>query len=181
MMMVWLSLIEDDNDKALFNDIYEHYEKKMYLAARSILGSHQRAEDAVHDSFCKIIKHFSKCKEIPRNELEGWIVIIVKNTAQDYIKKDKRLREMDDSWDITTKEDTEGTARYNRLVEIILSMPENYRSLLEMKYVQEWKNSEIADHYGIKENAVAARIFRARKKLLKQLEKEGYKLDEYII
>ena len=180
MIMIYLSLLEDDRDRALFNEIHKHYEKKMYLVARSILGSHHKAEEAVQDSFMKIIKHFSKCKEIPRNELDGWIVIIVKNTARDYLRRDNRLEEMDDSWEIVSSDDTESVSRYNRLVEIILAMPENYRGLLEMKYVLEWQNVEIARHYGMTENAIAARIFRARKKLLQQLEKEGYDLDEHL-
>lgn len=177
MLMIYLSMLEDDSDKALFSKIYKTYEKKMYKTAFAILHEKQKAEDAVHDSFIKIIRHFEKCRAIRRNELDGWIVIIVKNTALDYIKKDKRLLDTDEFWDIASRNNTESESGYRRLVEIIRSMPDSTRSLLELKYVLEWSNTEIARHFGINENAVAARLFRARKNLLKKLEEEGYHRD----
>lgn len=53
-------------------------------------------------------------------------------------------------------------------------MPENYRAILEMKYVLEYSNAEIARAMGISENAVAARLYRCRDQLKKRLRQEGF-------
>lgn len=177
MLITYLLLFDDDNDKQLFTRLYEAYERKMYAVAYSILQSQSRAEDAVHDSFLKIIKYFEKSKQMPRNEIEGWIVIIVKNIALDYIKKESYVDYTEMEFSLELVDNTESEAGYNHLVELIRKMPEEYRTVLELKFVLEWTNIDIAEYMGSNENAIGAKIFRARKKLMEAMEKEGYKVE----
>lgn len=176
--MIFSAMFDDNSDEELFTCLYKDNERKMYAVAYSILSNQQKAEDVVHDSFLKIIRHFDKYKQIPSNEVEGWIVIIVKNTARDTLKKDKRLVKFPEQWDIASDENTEQISRYKYLVSVIRSMPENYRVLLELKLVLEWTNTQLAEYFNVNENTIAARLFRARKKLTQQLEKEGYTNNE---
>ena len=66
---------------------------------------------------------------------------------------------------------------FRALVEIIRRMPEDYRRVLELRFVAEWSISDIARELGLTESAVRTRTFRGRKLLIDTLKKEGY-LDE---
>ena len=57
---------------------------------------------------------------------------------------------------------------------LILSLPEAYRRVLELKYVMEESNQAIARRLGMKESTVSTRVQRGRKLLLEAMEREGY-------
>ena len=59
-------------------------------------------------------------------------------------------------------------------------MPEEYRRVLELRFVAEWSLADIAAELGLTEGAVKTRIFRGRKLLIRTLKREGY-LDGWAI
>ena len=62
-MLVYLSLIESDEDKSKFEKIYERYKGLMFYTAMQILNHKQDAEDAVHQAFVSIIENLDKISE----------------------------------------------------------------------------------------------------------------------
>ena len=94
-----LTALELETDRALLQQIYDQYEPRMYRVALQVLKSSALAEDAVHDAFLKLIKHFSEIRKISCKELEPFVVIIVKRTALDLLKQEKRLTSLEDGWD----------------------------------------------------------------------------------
>lgn len=178
MLLFYTALFDEDDDKVLFTQIYQTYERIMFSVANSILHSQQKSEDVVHDAFLKIIKHFETVRKLPRHELKAWIVIIVKNTALDMRRKEQRWTDFPEDWDISASaaavDSAESDAAYVRLVELIRAMPDDCREILELKFVLEWSNGEIAAQLGLSNEAVAARIYRYRRRLIQVLEREGY-------
>ena len=63
---------------------------------------------------------------------------------------------------------------HTRQLNLIRQLPEEYRRVLELRFVAEWSLGEIAQAMGLTESAVKTRVFRGRKMLLKSLQKEGY-------
>ena len=55
-MLIYLAMIESDEDKSKFEIIYNSYKKLMLYQANTILGDTNDTEDVVHKSFLKIIK-----------------------------------------------------------------------------------------------------------------------------
>ena len=53
-------------------------------------------------------------------------------------------------------------------------MPEQYRTILELKFVWELEEKEIARQTGLTVSAVSTRVYRGRKLLQQALRKEGY-------
>lgn len=53
MLALYMSFIDDESQRRLFEEIYLNYRKQMLLVARSVLGSDTDAEDVVHDVFLK--------------------------------------------------------------------------------------------------------------------------------
>lgn len=62
-MIVYLSMIETDEDKSKFEKIYERYKNLMFYTAMQILNHRQDAEDAVHQAFVSIIDNIDKISE----------------------------------------------------------------------------------------------------------------------
>lgn len=67
MLMLYMSLIETEEEKVKFEKIYVQYRKLMYVCAKEILRSDHLAEDAVHEAFLKIAKYLDKI-EFPCNK-----------------------------------------------------------------------------------------------------------------
>ena len=59
-------------------------------------------------------------------------------------------------------------------MELIRSLPEAYRRVLELKFVEEETNQEIARRLGLKESTVSTKVQRGRRLLLDAMEQEGY-------
>ena len=169
-----LTALELETDRALLQQIYEQYEPRMYRVALQVLKSSVLAEDAVHDAFLKLIKYFSEIRKISCKELEPFVVIIVKRTALDLLKQEKRLTSLEDGWDPPAGSGPEIETAYHRLVELIRSMPDTYREVLELRCVLEWSNKDIARRLSLSENAVAVRLMRGKALLQNKLEQEGY-------
>ncbi|MDB7958339.1 sigma-70 family RNA polymerase sigma factor, partial [Flavonifractor plautii] len=100
--------------------------------------------------------------------------IIVKRTALDLLKQEKRLTSLEDGWDPPAGSGPETETAYHRLVELIRSMPDTYREVLELRCVLEWSNKDIARRLSLSENAVAVRLMRGKALLQNKLEQEGY-------
>ncbi|MGN0612991.1 MAG: RNA polymerase sigma factor [Porcipelethomonas sp.] len=60
MLGIYLALIDDDDNKNLFEELYYEYRNGMYNIAFGILHNVEDAEDAVHEAFLCIANKFEK-------------------------------------------------------------------------------------------------------------------------
>ena len=175
MLALYMTLLEDERDIPAFRRLYHTYHLGMLrMALRYFPGDQQTAEDAVHESFLKIIENFSKISALSCEELTPYVVTIVKNVSLNMLKKQKRLVLTDDWAAFEGAEAPSTEDGFSRLVGLIRAMPETYRAVLEMRFVLEMEYREIAKALGISESAVASRVNRGRKLLIEKLKEEGY-------
>lgn len=172
MLVFYLAMLETADDQRRFTRLYEAYEKKLYAVALRILGDPARAEDAVQQAWLQILSHWERVSALPWEETEGYVVTVVKNTATDIIRANRRTSALPEDWDPPAPE--ENTSEYHRLVELVRALPEGYRYVLELKFVEERTNREIARLLRLKESTVATQVKRGRAMLLKEMRKEGY-------
>lgn len=179
MLLYGLGLLESDADRAILADFYQRYEKKLYHVARHYLGSPAKAEDALHDAMVKMILHFDDLKRLrnSRKELGAWCVTITKNVCLSMLRKEKPLQELPEEWDPPAPDDVESTDAFHRLVTLIQSLPETYRTVLELRLISEWKSQDIAALLNISVGTVDVRISRERAMLARRLREEGYEID----
>ena len=172
--MLAFYLIEFDNqsDRLLFTDIYEQNKGRMYSIAKGILSSSELADEAVHDTFLKIIDNFSKFTALDCKVQQGWIVLTTKNVALNILKKEKRSVAVGDEYLFNAVSMEKQDSDFYDLVTAINSLPEKYRDVLEMYYIYEYSSKEIAAMLGITADNVAQRLSRARKLLLKELNED---------
>ena len=179
MLLCSMGMLESDSDRLVFTEFYQQYEKKLYQVARHYLGSHSRAEDALHDTMVKILLHFDDLKRLrsSREELGAWSVTIIKNVCLSMLRKEKPLEKLPEEWEPPAPDDVEATDAFHRLVTLIRSLPETYRTVLELRLISEWKSRDIAQLLSLSVNSVDVRISRGRAMLAQRLREEGYEID----
>ena len=153
--------------------LHTAYEQKLYRIALKILRSHELAEDAVQQSWVQVIQHFEKVKQVPWGAVDGYLVVIVKNVSMTMLRKENHTDPLPEDWDAPAPSAPE-MDETGRIVELIRSMPDTYREVLELRCVLEWSNKDIARRLSLSENAVAVRLMRGKALLQNKLEQEGY-------
>ncbi len=177
MLTVYLSLLEDEDDKRKLGEIYNRLRHPMYRVALRLLGQEELAQDAVQESFFKIIKHFSKISVLPWGEMAPYIVTITENTAKDMLRQAERrhTRPLEEVvWEPPAPEQTESLHAYDRLVSLILDLPESDREVLYLACVEEESRRNIAKALKLTEKQVEYRLKRGRKLLQTRILEEGY-------
>lgn len=176
MLSICLSMLDSDEDKHSFEELYYTYKQGMYAVAYGILHNKEDAEDAVQKAFISIANNFEKIKSLSGQELKPCIVIIVRNHSINIYNANKRRAERtveyDDSdspVDVNFLEKYE----YEELIAVISELPVIYRDIIFMHYVRGFTPKEIAKMLDIKVDTVWKRIERAKKQLKEALEKRG--------
>lgn len=179
-MLIFLSMIETEEDKEKFVQIYESYSHFMWYIANEVLWDKYLAEDAVQEAFIALTRHMEKINDVNSSQTKKFLATIVKSKAIDIIRKKKGdLFEEYEEIDLeTTKSDLLmeyiQKESHEALLSSIRQLDDNYRIVFEYKYLHELSDREIADLLGITPKNVNVRIFRARKKLQEILAKEGH-------
>ncbi len=154
----------------------------MYFAAQKILGDEQRAEDAVHQSFLRLMEKSQQLGKNPNAWSKSFYIKVCKNISIDMLRKNKRseyvplddggTEQIPDKWRDTEKE-VLANAGVEAIVKQILALPEIYKDIILMQYNHNLTVKQMADVLSISEEATKKRLQRARKRLMENLEKEG--------
>ena len=89
-MLYGLSLLETEEQKDRFVEIYNRNRNRMYHIAFRFLGQKEETENAVHDAFMKLADHFGRYERLSEREMDALCITIVKNTAADLLEKRKK-------------------------------------------------------------------------------------------
>ena len=172
MISYLLAILENDEDKQKFIELYEEHHVRVEQTALRILKDPHAAEDAVQNTFLQVIRHFDKISEIPCKKLGFWLISIAKNEALMILRRKQKELQQED-WD-TFSADVSDPTSYNELVHLFSQLPPTYRSALEMRLINGYSGKENAQHLGISESAVNTRISRGRTLLREIAVKEGF-------
>ena len=175
MLTMYLAMLGSETDRERFALLYEAHERRVYAVALKILGNTTQAEDAAQQTWLRVLHNWNKVNSLEWEAAAKYLAVAAKNAALDLLKKERWAASMPEDWDAPAPEHNLG--EYHRLVELICSMPEGYRRILELKFVEEETNQAIARRLGLKESSVSTRIQRGRKLLLAAMEQEGYCYD----
>lgn len=180
---MFLFTIENFHDRLKTERLYLSYRKLMYKEAFEIVQNQHCAEDAVSESFVRIIDNLHKIDEQDCLKTRSFLVIICRNVAKNIYNKKIYLNNQPDAYDDVLPEDvSESSDSLDILVKketlseiagIIKNLDPIYRDVFLLKNVHGVSRAEIAAIFGISEEAVKKRLVRAKSKILKELEKRG--------
>ena len=175
MIAVCLSVVFCNENKERFQKLYRALEEQVRGLIFRLTGDEHRTEDAVQQCWASVIGSFEQINEMLWQEAQGYVAVCARNAAYDQLRKVRRQSvevPMPEGWEPEAM--TQDQNEFYRLVSIIRKMPENYRQVLELKFVCEWTNKQIAQALDLSETAVSTRISRGRALLIERLKEEGY-------
>lgn len=168
-------------EKEKLRSVYETYKNRMYITACRILGDPYKAEDAVHDAFIAISRNIKKLDDPDSLSTASYVIKAAKNTALNMAEKQGReslvpIDELREKADEDTLEEICTKENYRAVVNGILNLPEKYRDVLSLYYLNELSVKEIADTLLRKESTVKQQLSRGRRQLINNISKEvnGY-------
>ena len=169
-MLIYLNLLNTEEEKNKFEQIYKQYRLTMFYVAKSILNDNYLSEDAVHDAFINIAKSIDNISDVYSSRTKGYVVIIVRNISFNILKKQKQIIEIEDfedniSNDLSLEDEILSKLSFDFIVEQITQLPEIYKDVLYLSYVEELSINEISELFNIPIETVKKRLQRGRKKL----------------
>lgn len=174
MINVYLTVLNTDEDKIKFEEMYIKYKQRLYKLSYSILHNKEDAEDAVHQSFLTIANNFEKIKTMSCHEMESYMVIIIRNNSIDTYNKNKKnieRRAVLDEERLSINIDFFEDINYENLVRTISGLSQIYKDVLLLHYVNDFSVKEISRMLDISIDNVRKRLERAKRLLKSELEK----------
>ena len=175
------SIIQNPEDSEKVKRLYEEYKDILLNVAYGILKNRILAEDAVQDTFEKIIKNVHKIDEDNKYKTVAFLSIICRNTAinnsknQLYLNKDENLHDEI----VSVGKDTKNPLsiiieKENRqlLIKLIKLLDFKYRDPIVLKYYMDFNYKQISKLLDISEEATRKRLQRAKEKLFEMINKE---------
>jgi RNA polymerase sigma-70 factor, ECF subfamily len=172
-------------DQAAFESLVRTHGGRLLSVARRFLGSNEDAEDAVQETFIKAFKSIHTFEE--RAQLHTWLHRIVVNTS--LMKLRERRRKPQESIDdllptfvADGHQTTESREWSDAIIErketaaivrqAIASLPEQHRTVLILRDIEERDTAETAAILGTTTTVVKVRLHRARQALRTLLDRE---------
>ena len=179
MLALYLQMLDSPEDRSEFEKLYRTHRDLMYFIAYNVLRDHQRAEDAVSETFLRLAQCFSRVLEIgPVDSIpvKRYVAVSVKNLSLNMISHTKRHpeTEFDDyKLPLITEESMNALLEQETLdttLAALNELPEKYRAALQLYAVYGHDISEISKFLQISDGAVYKRIQRARKMIIDKLK-----------
>lgn len=170
-------------DLYAFEGIVERYKKKVYYIAYDIVGDHHEAEDVSQEVFIKMYRALDRFRKDAK--MSSWLYQIAVNTSIDSLrrKKIKPRINVEDLDRVGVREQSLASASpeanpERRAVASIMQehidqaldkITPQERAVFVMRHYNEFKIREIADVLDVSSGTVKSLLFRALKKLRKEL------------
>lgn len=157
-----------------FVDSVLPFRDKLYRLAKRILVSHEEAQDAVQEVILKLWKGKENMKSYKNTE--AFAMTMTKNYCLDRLKS-KQASNLtlvhnnykSNSSSLETQVEAKDGA--GMVFELIKKLPEQQRIILQLRDVEEYEYSEIAEVLQLNETAIRVSLSRARKTIREELIK----------
>ena len=176
--MIFLMVVETEEDKCKLEILFEQYWRLMYKIALDVVKDHHDVQDVLQDAFEKVAKNLSHVGDPYDKETRNYLAVITKNTALDLYRKKKRMWNKEGDIEGLTRKQTprvyiKTVAEREEafVVDAINSLPYKYRIVLSLKFSEKRSIKEISKMLNISETNVKQRIYRAKGMLKEELKK----------
>jgi RNA polymerase sigma-70 factor (ECF subfamily) len=183
-MLVEFELIQkaQRGDASAFSQVVSAYRRRILGTISRLIGRPEDVEDVGQEVFMRL--YFSLGQLRTAEVFEPWLYRLTVNACYDYLRKSKRRLESRMS-DLSEQQvmiadalagskaqlDESERHRVRDTVNGMLSaVSEEDRILLTMKEVEGLSLKELEAIYGVNENALKVRLFRARQRVLKKMK-----------
>ena len=89
-MLMYLSILDTQDEKEKFTEVYEQYQHFCWYVANQMLGDDHLAEDAVQETFLALTRHMDKIEDVHSDRARNFLATIVRSKAVDILRKKVR-------------------------------------------------------------------------------------------
>ena len=166
-------------DREALISLLREIETHVYRTAYYILGNEQDAMDAAQEALIRIYTRIHLYEE--KALFKTWVQRIVTNICIDKFRKTKQtvsIEEHNMVFTSTKNVEDEVISSYvaKDIQEAIRKLPEHHRSVVVLRYLQDFSYNEIAESLDLPLNTVKSYLYRARQQLqalLQEYDKGG--------
>jgi len=167
-------------NKEAFHVIYEKFKIPVYNIVFSMIKDRDKTADILQDTFIKVIRKIDQLQDIKK--LKYWIFRIAVNSTINVLNKDKRLMlpgdDMEvisdkvamDDFQLSHEEDKE--EMHYLILELVDRLPVKQRMVFTLKYMENFKETEIAEILDIPVGTVKSRLNISRNRIKEWLDYE---------
>lgn len=159
-----------EGDPLGFDGLVQLHQRRAYAVARSIVLTHEDAEDAVQDGFLRAYQAIGRFD--PGQSFGPWLNRIVANAALDIArrKKVRTAEELSDAMPSPFRDPGEAAELKSRLKDALAELPERARAVIVLHDVEGFTHAEIGELLGIPGGTARSDLHHARQRLRKLLE-----------
>lgn len=166
------------NSNYIMEKFISEYNVKIYSFVYNIVKDREEAKDITQDIFVKAIKYIHSYNT--EKNFVTWMFTIARNTTYDYLKKQSRnhitnTKELNESMNASHGDNPDVLYQTReealQISKLIDKLPIKYKSLIHMKYMLGLSYGEIGEKLNIPISKVESRLYMARKKLQRDIEK----------
>jgi RNA polymerase sigma-70 factor (ECF subfamily) len=159
-----------------FGALYERYHSPMVALAYSMLANRDLAEDAAQEVFAVACRDIKSLKS--KERFAAWLAGICRNVSRQMLKanKNKPAALSDDHPD---RSDGNRDDRQETIRRAVWNLREAERELIVLRYFDGFSQARISEVLGLSPQAVNGRLVRAKRKIAKYLERNGFTGDDY--
>lgn len=150
MLSLYLSLIDAEQDRKQFSDIYEKHLDWMLQIAYHYLKNEEDAKDAVHEIFYDMAKSGRLIPTEGDDKTKAYLFICIRNRVSRMVEKRNKIKtvSLSEIYNISSEYNLENEAMKNddksRLIYYISSLPKIYKDALSLYFVNDNTVKEIA-------------------------------------
>ena len=146
--------------------IVDEYASDLFKLCLVMLTNTHDAEDAVQDT---LLRYLQRAPDFDTPELErSWLFTVAANRCRDKLREAKRHPHigMDELAELGV------SSEYSGVLDALMALPEKFRLVLTLHYVEGYSTTEIAHIVGRTPSAVKMRLKKGRELLEEALGKE---------
>ncbi len=154
-----------NGDERGFAGLVRLHQRRAYIVARSIVMTHEDAEDAVQEGFLRAYQALDRFD--PAQAFGAWLNRIVANAALDLARRRKvrNAEELSESIPATFRDPAEGGELRERLTAALAQLPDRARAVIVMHDIEGFTHAEIGEMLNIPGGTARSDLHHARQKL----------------
>lgn len=162
-----------EGDEQALIALYQHYLTPIYRYVYSKVGSQPETEDITSEVFLKMVRNLQNFRG--ESSFKNWLYQITKNTIADYWRRHYRnytvsieeileinlVSQSNPAQEDIEKELAEKEVRVKKILDVL---PDNYRQILELRFLKNYSIKDIAEALSITISNTKVLQYRALKK-----------------
>lgn len=156
--------VQKGSDQA-FKKLYNIYAEYALRTVYAITRNQNHTSDIVQETFIKVYRNIHQFH--PKKPFKPWFYQILLNESRRYMKQQNKQATSVDSEQLLdySNSNYETTPNFSLLENSLDQLSYMHRTILTLKYINEFTEKEIAHLLHLNVNTVKSRLFKARRKL----------------